>query len=143
MYGSVVWELTLNRPRVLNALNRALKGELADALTRIKSDESIRAVVITGAGEQAFSAAQDLTEAKDMSSSLEHHRDEPRPLSRPQRRLARRGPGSAGRTDDQGGAPGPAPDSARARITRPSRQGTQRGMEAFLAIFIPAIRRRP
>jgi len=68
MYGSVVWELTLNRPRVLNALNRALKGELADALTRIKSDESIRAVVITGAGEQAFSAAQDLTEAKDMMS---------------------------------------------------------------------------
>jgi enoyl-CoA hydratase/carnithine racemase len=74
MYGSIVWEqtenvvvITLNRPRVLNALNRALKGELADALTRIKSDESIRAVVITGAGEQAFSAGQDLTEAKDMS----------------------------------------------------------------------------
>src|SRR3989454_6147180 len=74
MYGSIVWEqtenvvvITLNRPRVLNALNRALKGELADALTRIKSDESIRAVVITGAGEQAFSAGQDLIEAKDMS----------------------------------------------------------------------------
>src|SRR5437899_938076 len=74
MYGSIVWEqtenvvvITLNRPRVLNALNRALKGELADALTRIKSDESIRAVVITGASEQAFSAGQDLSEAKDMS----------------------------------------------------------------------------
>ena len=74
MYRDIVWEqtenvvvITLNRPRVLNALNRALKGELADALTRIKSDESIRAVVITGAGEQAFSAGQDLTEAKDMS----------------------------------------------------------------------------
>src|SRR5947209_17671528 len=74
MYGSIVWDrtqnvvvITLNRPRVLNALNRALKGELADALTRIKSDESIRAVVITGTGDQAFSAGQDLTEAKDMS----------------------------------------------------------------------------
>jgi len=47
MYGSVVWErmenvvvITLNRPRVLNALNRALKGELADVLTKIKSHES-------------------------------------------------------------------------------------------------------
>src|SRR5262245_57562866 len=74
MYASIVWErtdhvvvITLNRPRVLNALNRALKGELADALTKVKADESIRAVVITGAGDQAFSAGQDLTEAKDMS----------------------------------------------------------------------------
>src|SRR5207245_1995883 len=50
-----------------NARNRARKGERADALTRIKSDESIRAVVITGTGDQAFSAGQDLTEAKDMS----------------------------------------------------------------------------
>ena len=74
MYASIVWErtdnvvvITLNRPRVLNALNRALKGELADALTKIKADESIRAVVLTGAGDQAFSAGQDLTEAKEMS----------------------------------------------------------------------------
>jgi len=74
MYEHIVWErtdnvvvITLDRPRVLNALNRALKRELSDALTRIKTDESIRAVVMTGAGEQAFSAGQDLTEAKDMS----------------------------------------------------------------------------
>src|SRR6266850_2156278 len=74
MYEHIVWEraenvviVTLNRPRVLNALSRALKRELADALGRIKADESVRAVVITGAGEQAFSAGQDLTEAKDMS----------------------------------------------------------------------------
>jgi enoyl-CoA hydratase/carnithine racemase len=74
MYEHIVWErtenvvvITLNRPRVLNALNRALKGELADALTKIKGDESIRGVVMTGTGDQAFSAGQDLTEAKDMS----------------------------------------------------------------------------
>jgi enoyl-CoA hydratase/carnithine racemase len=74
MYANIVWErtdnvvvITLNRPRVLNALNRALKRELSDALTKIKTDEMIRAVVITGTGEQAFSAGQDLTEAKDMS----------------------------------------------------------------------------
>ena len=74
MYANIVWErtdnvvvITLNRPHVLNALNHALKRELSDALTKIKTDETIRAVVITGTGEQAFSAGQDLTEAKDMS----------------------------------------------------------------------------
>src|SRR5258705_3414231 len=74
MYENIVWErtenvvvITLNRPRVLNALNRARKRELAEALTRIKGDESIRAFVVTGAGDQAVSAAQDLTEAKNMT----------------------------------------------------------------------------
>ncbi len=74
MYGNIVWEradnvvvITLNRPHVLNALSRALKAELGDALRRVKGDPGIGAVVITGAGEQAFSAGQDLTEAKDMS----------------------------------------------------------------------------
>ena len=76
MHGSIVWGrtdsvvvITLNRPRVLNALDRTLKRELSDALTRIKNDDSVRAVVITGAGDQAFSAGQDLTEAKDMSGT--------------------------------------------------------------------------
>ena len=76
MYANIVWEridnvvgITLNRPRVLNALSRALKRELSDALTKIKTDETIRAVVITGTGDQAFSAGQDLTEAKDMSGA--------------------------------------------------------------------------
>src|SRR5215510_15328894 len=74
MYEHIVRErtdnvvlITLNRPLVLNALNRALKRELADALARIKGDEGVRAVVITGAGDQAFSAGQDLTEAKEMT----------------------------------------------------------------------------
>ena len=45
MYQNILWEqkdrsavITLNRPRVLNALSRALKAELSDALTRIKAD---------------------------------------------------------------------------------------------------------
>jgi enoyl-CoA hydratase/carnithine racemase len=58
--------VTLNRPRVLNALSRALKAELSDALRRVRADETIRALVITGAGDRAFSAGQDLNEAKDL-----------------------------------------------------------------------------
>lgn len=57
--------ITLNRPRVLNALSRALKRDLSDALGRIRADSGIRALVLTGAGE-AFSAGQDLNEAKDL-----------------------------------------------------------------------------
>ncbi len=58
--------ITLNRPRVLNALSRRLKVELSDALRGVRADPGIRAVVITGAGDQAFSAGQDLNEAKDL-----------------------------------------------------------------------------
>lgn len=57
--------LTLNRPHVLNALNRALKAELADALDRVRGDPRLRALVLQGAGD-AFSAGQDLREAKDL-----------------------------------------------------------------------------
>jgi enoyl-CoA hydratase/carnithine racemase len=73
MYENIVFErkdrvavVTLNRPRVLNALSRALKAELSDALRRVRADETVRAVVITGAGDRAFSAGQDLNEAKDL-----------------------------------------------------------------------------
>src|ERR1051325_6702249 len=60
--------LTLNRPRVLNALSTALKQQLSDAFDRIASDPGIRAVVLTGAGK-AFSAGQDLNEAKDLDGA--------------------------------------------------------------------------
>lgn len=51
--------ITLNRPDKLNAFNEAMHGELAAALDRIEADQSVRALLITGAG-RAFSAGQDL-----------------------------------------------------------------------------------
>ncbi len=73
MYSSIIVErknaiavITLNRPDVLNALSRALKSELEDALGRIAADPGIRALVMIGAGDEAFSAGQDLNEAKDL-----------------------------------------------------------------------------
>ena len=53
--------ITLNRPSVLNAMNRQLKDELQAALELAKEDQEIRAVVITGAGA-AFSVGADLNE---------------------------------------------------------------------------------
>jgi enoyl-CoA hydratase len=54
--------LTINRPQVLNALNSATLDELRRAILDIKRDDTIRAAVITGAGEKAFVAGADINE---------------------------------------------------------------------------------
>ena len=54
--------VTLNRPKVLNALSYALTTELDDAVTTFENDPEIKCVVITGAGEKAFSAGGDIHE---------------------------------------------------------------------------------
>ena len=48
--------ITLNRPEVLNALNLGLAGELDQAITDMEADDGVGAIIITGAGERAFSA---------------------------------------------------------------------------------------
>ena len=53
--------ITLNRPDKLNAINRSMALELQDQLLACDENDSIRAVMLTGAG-RAFSAGQDLTE---------------------------------------------------------------------------------
>jgi enoyl-CoA hydratase len=58
----VVGIVTLNRPKVLNALSYALTTELDDAVTIFENDPEIKCVVITGAGEKAFSAGGDIHE---------------------------------------------------------------------------------
>lgn len=52
--------LTLNRPAVLNALNRPLLLAIRNELAAIKDDPDIQAVIITGAGDKAFSAGADI-----------------------------------------------------------------------------------
>lgn len=54
--------LTVNRPKVLNALNSATIDELHRAVLELKSDESVRVVILTGAGEKAFVAGADINE---------------------------------------------------------------------------------
>ena len=54
--------ITLNRPEKRNALDDALRGALAAALTEVERDETIRVVVLTGAGDKAFAAGADLKE---------------------------------------------------------------------------------
>ena len=52
----------LNRPQALNAINEDIRRALPPALAALNGDAAVRAVVVTGAGERAFSAGQDLAE---------------------------------------------------------------------------------
>lgn len=55
--------ITLNRPDKMNAINTAVRSALIEALQAANADDSVRAVMITGAGERAFCAGVDLEEA--------------------------------------------------------------------------------
>lgn len=57
--------VTLNRPAKLNAWTTPMRKEIIDALQRFEADDAIRAIIMTGAGDRAFSAGQDLSEAHD------------------------------------------------------------------------------
>jgi len=54
--------VTINRPKVLNALNMATMEELRAAFHDLKNDDSIRVVILTGSGEKAFVAGADINE---------------------------------------------------------------------------------
>src|ERR1700732_2645855 len=54
--------ITLNRPKVLNALNRKTVEELQQALLDARGDDGVRVVIMTGAGEKSFVAGADIGE---------------------------------------------------------------------------------
>jgi enoyl-CoA hydratase/carnithine racemase len=55
--------VTLHRPERMNAVNQALREQLSSALDALNRSDAVRAIVITGAGDRAFCAGQDLDEA--------------------------------------------------------------------------------
>jgi enoyl-CoA hydratase/carnithine racemase len=59
--GSIAY-VTLNRPKVMNALNQKAIAELTEAFTDSRDDASIRGVILTGAGDKAFIAGADISE---------------------------------------------------------------------------------
>jgi enoyl-CoA hydratase len=60
--------ITLNRPEALNAFSKEVVDEVLQALQDIRSDESTHVVVLTGAGEKAFSAGADIKAMKGMNA---------------------------------------------------------------------------
>jgi enoyl-CoA hydratase/carnithine racemase len=59
--GSIAY-VTLNRPNVLNALNRRLMAELKAAFEDCRDDPAVRGVILTGMGDKAFAAGADISE---------------------------------------------------------------------------------
>jgi enoyl-CoA hydratase len=59
--------ITVNRPKVLNALNRATMAELRAAFEDARDDASVRVVIISGSGEKAFIAGADINELNQLS----------------------------------------------------------------------------
>src|SRR5687767_11010538 len=68
--------VSLNRPKVLNALNSQTLTELASAMAAFKADAGVRAIVLTGSGEKAFVAGADINELAVLSpvAGKEHAR---------------------------------------------------------------------
>src|SRR5260221_7424397 len=68
-FGNIVYEkkgpiayITLNRPKVLNALNKSVITELKTAFEAARDDSTVRGVIFTGAGDKAFAAGADISE---------------------------------------------------------------------------------
>ena len=63
--------VTLNRPKVLNALNLLMIRELRDAFAELEADPEVRAVVLTGTGDKAFAAGADIGELNAIEGAVE------------------------------------------------------------------------
>jgi len=59
--GAVAY-VTVNRPKVLNALNKATWADLRTAFEDVRNDAAVRGVILTGAGNKAFIAGADISE---------------------------------------------------------------------------------
>lgn len=64
--GDRMATITFNRPKALNALNRALLEEFAAALEQVEQSDDIHVLVLSGSGEKAFVAGADITEINQL-----------------------------------------------------------------------------
>lgn len=75
MYKNILFEktggigfITINRPQVLNALNKETMVELKEAVRVIGNDSDIKVVIVTGSGQKSFVAGADISEMQGMSA---------------------------------------------------------------------------
>lgn len=61
--------ITLNRPEKMNAWNTEMRDMLIAALESAEQDDEVRAIILTGAGDRAFGAGQDLSESKTFDAA--------------------------------------------------------------------------
>ena len=63
--------VTLNRPEKLNAWDSSMRENLRQTLVQLNQDEQIRVIIVTGSGERAFCAGQDLDETMQFKTGEE------------------------------------------------------------------------
>ncbi|ORV98318.1 enoyl-CoA hydratase/isomerase family protein [Mycobacterium kyorinense] len=73
--------ITLNRPDHLNAFNRTMCDEMAEAWRVVKADDVVHAVVLRAAGDRAFSAGLDIKTPYGQPENVWNHEDPGEPLS--------------------------------------------------------------
>ncbi|WP_128891283.1 enoyl-CoA hydratase [Erythrobacter sp. HKB08] len=62
--------VTLNRPQAMNAISRELRRRLYEVMREVDANDAVRAVILTGAGERAFTAGLDLKELGSEEGAL-------------------------------------------------------------------------
>ena len=67
-----VARVTIDRPRVLNALSRAAEDELREIWARVESDRDVWVVVLTGAGERAFCVGADMSAQETGETGIQY-----------------------------------------------------------------------
>ena len=60
--------LTINRPAALNALSRVVLEDVAQVLTEVRRDPTVRVLIVTGAGDRAFVAGADIAAMSEMAA---------------------------------------------------------------------------
>src|SRR5690242_12621223 len=69
--GDGIATLTFNNPAKRNALTREMRSALPGLLGRLNEDRDVRVVVVTGAGDKAFTAGADISEFGDQRTTTE------------------------------------------------------------------------
>jgi enoyl-CoA hydratase/carnithine racemase len=72
--ADAVTTVVLNRPDALNAWHAEMRGEVVRALQEADADAAVKAIILTGAGERAFCAGQDLSETMAFDGGADAHR---------------------------------------------------------------------
>jgi enoyl-CoA hydratase len=72
--GDGIVRLTIDHQAKLNALNNAMWDQLGDFMRELDGDESLRCIIITGAGDKAFAVGADISEFEENRSSVEKAR---------------------------------------------------------------------
>lgn len=78
MYESIIVDrhdvyavITINRPKQLNALNHQVLQEVGQAMGELGGEDAVRAIIITGSGERAFSAGADIGELQALETAAD------------------------------------------------------------------------